>query len=244
MSNPILAIDASNLICRAYTSQADHTLDSLQADLNDRVQQARHRTQARAVVAALDAPVNWRARLYEQYKDGRNPKPPVLREALDRAGEMMRAAGARTYAGPDLEADDVLATMAAKNPGRTVLMTTDRDLYAAVNDRVQILDMKRHLLGPLEVETRLGVPPHKVPLLKALAGDSSDNIPGVALIGAKSAPMICMTAATPDEAVDQASRHRYPRHLNARILAGQDDLRRWYHLTCLRVSDIHEVKHP
>ncbi|MFC4424911.1 5'-3' exonuclease [Deinococcus navajonensis] len=242
MSNPILAIDASNLICRAFTSRPDHTFASLQDDLRNRVHQARTRVHARAVVSALDAPVNWRARIYGQYKDGRSPKPPLLREALNRAEELMRAAGTRPYSGEHLEADDVLATMAHKNPGRTVIMTTDRDLYAAVNERVQILDIKRRLLGPLEVQTQLGVPPERVPLFKALAGDGSDNIPGVAMIGVKSAPLVCMTAVTPDDAILEALRNRYPKHINARILASQDDLRRWYELTCLRIGVIQELK--
>lgn len=240
---PILAIDASNLIHRAASARPDLSIAQLQDDLARRIHSARRRVGARAVVAALDAPRNWREQHYPDYKAGRPPKPPLIREAFATAADLMRRAGARPYRGDDLEADDVLASMAARNPERTVILTSDRDLYAAVNERVQVLTPDGRLLGPDDVTAAFGAPPGAVALHKSLAGDRSDNIPGVPGIGVKMATQICMTACTPEEALREAGRHRYTPRINALLSAGAAELERWYPLVSLRIGEIHEV-HP
>ena len=99
---------------------------------------------------------------------------------------------------PDAEADDVIAALAAACPDRNVLIASmDQDYYQLLRDpgpglgSVQVLNTARRpgsrLIGPAEVRARHGVTPGQYPDFRALAGDPSDNIPGVRGVGSKTA---------------------------------------------------------
>lgn len=241
MTNTILAIDASNLIHRihAVLTDSDHP-GTLSRALSDYVQRTRQRTGARTVVSALDSRPTWRAQLYPEYKQGRRDTPDTLKGALASAADLMRAAGTRVYSAPQHEADDVLATMAHKNPGQTIIVSNDADLYQTVNDRVRILKGNT-LIGPDDVRTQLHVTPQQVPLLKAIQGDKSDNIPGVSGLGRTYARQICAAGPlTPDDVITAAHAGTFPTRLCTHLLNGETDLRRWHALTTLRVTDLHE----
>ena len=244
MTNTILAIDASNLIHRLHavlsTGGAEPSSAALQQALTDYVRRTRHRTGARTVVSALDSRPTWRARLYTDYKQGRREAPDALKTALASAADLMRAAGTRVYSAPDHEADDVLATMAHKHPGRTVIVSGDLDLYQTVNGRVQILKGAA-LIGPDDVRAHLHVTPQQVPLLKAIQGDKSDNIPGVRGLGRAAAQQICAGGAlTPDDVLTAAHAGAFTPRICTHLLTGERDLRRWHTLTTLRVTDLQE----
>jgi DNA polymerase-1 len=94
------------------------------------------------------------------------------------------------------EADDVIATLVAttarRQPDRQVwIMSSDRDYYQLVTDRVRVLNTAMHPgrrhIGPAEVLDRYGVTPEQWPCFCALKGDTTDNIPGVTGIGAGTA---------------------------------------------------------
>ncbi len=89
------------------------------------------------------------------------------------------------------EADDLIGTMVkylAEKDFLIHIITSDKDMMQLVSDRVYILDtMKNIQIGPNEVEEKLGIPPYLVTDFLALSGDTSDNIPGVAGIGEKTA---------------------------------------------------------
>jgi ribonuclease HI len=89
------------------------------------------------------------------------------------------------------EADDVIATLARRYAAEgleVTVVTGDKDLMQIVGERVGLLDtMKNKRSGPQEVLDRFGVPPERVPDVLGLAGDTSDNIPGVPGIGEKTA---------------------------------------------------------
>ena len=90
----------------------------------------------------------------------------------------------------DFEADDVIATLVRRAPAdaQIAIVSTDKDLMQLVGGRVVLLDgMKERRYDEKEVEERFGVPPSQLLDLRALAGDASDNIPGVKGIGAKGA---------------------------------------------------------
>ena len=93
---------------------------------------------------------------------------------------------------PGFEADDLIATYArlAREAGaRVTIVSSDKDLMQLVVDgKVELLDtMKNKRIGSAEVIEKFGVPPEKVIEVQALAGDSSDNVPGVRGIGVKTA---------------------------------------------------------
>ncbi|GGO20325.1 hypothetical protein GCM10010116_40740 [Microbispora rosea subsp. aerata] len=95
----------------------------------------------------------------------------------------------------DAEADDVIATLVHRNPGRPqLIMSGDRDFYQLLDDDVHVLNTAmrpgtRHI-GPAHVIERYGVTPAQWPCFRALCGDPSDNIPGVHGIGPATAARI------------------------------------------------------
>jgi DNA polymerase I len=133
----------------------------------------------------------WRRDLYPAYKENRSAKPeelaaqePAIREIVDGYRiPVVQQAG--------MEADDLIATMVRKARAEgldVVVVTSDKDLMQLVGPGVLMLDtMKDKRIGPKEVEEKFGVPPSGVIDVLALAGDTSDNIPGVPGIGPKTA---------------------------------------------------------
>lgn len=186
-----LILDTSNLLHRIYHALSVHmtpdaVLSAWRGSVRTQIAYHQQLSGARDVVAAVDAGPSWRHREYRAYKEGRADKDDVIREMLREGPALLRSLGVTVLRSPDHEADDVMATYAALLRTPCTLLTNDRDLLAAVTDRVHVHDpyLKR-TLTPSDVQARLGVPPAKVAFLKSLTGDPSDNIPGVRGIGAK-----------------------------------------------------------
>ena len=132
-----------------------------------------------------------RKAMYAEYKATRDATPELLREQFPWIRRIVAAyrLAALEYEGE--EADDVIATLArsAERAGIAVeIASTDKDLLQLASDGVTVVDtMRDRTFGPKEVEARFGVPPAQMLDLRALIGDSSDNIPGVKGIGEKGA---------------------------------------------------------
>jgi len=149
----------------------------------------------RAVVACTGAEeARYRVELYEPYHAHRDPMPPELAEQWRRAPALLASFGWTVAGTEDLEADDVMFSLAGEEAaagGTALLLTGDRDLYGAVDDRVSVVEMLKGgrygLIGPEQVRERYGVEPELVPDFIALRGDPSDGLPGAPGIGAKTA---------------------------------------------------------
>ena len=149
----------------------------------------------RAVVACTGAEeARYRVELYEPYHAHRDPMPPELAEQWHRAPALLENLGWTVAGTEDLEADDVMFSLAAEEAaagGTALLLTGDRDLYGAVNERVSVVEMLKGgrygLIGPEQVRERYGIEPELVPDFIALRGDPSDGLPGAPGIGAKTA---------------------------------------------------------
>ena len=145
------------------------------------------------VLIAADSPSasGMRRALDPVYKAHRPPCDPDLVRQIGFAAEVLAAAGWPIVQVERFEADDVIASAARTYPGRVLVVSGDRDLLALCSERVRVLLSRaggQHILcGPAECEELLGVPPHLVCDLKALAGDASDGIVGVPGIGTKGA---------------------------------------------------------
>jgi len=144
-----------------------------------------------AIVIALDPRgKTFRHQVYPAYKGTRDAQPEDLSTQLPIFRELLDAWGLPALEVPGFEADDVIATVVKQAPASSeiLIVSTDKDLMQLVDDRVALIDtMKDRRYGPAEVEARFGVPPDRVLDLRALVGDSSDNIPGVKGIGEKGA---------------------------------------------------------
>lgn len=139
----------------------------------------------------------FRHEIYKEYKGTRKPMPEELREQVPVMKEVLKAMGIKTVEKPGLEADDILGTLAtrAEKEGMEVsLISGDRDLLQIASSHIKIRIPKTKG-GKTEiedyyasdVENRYQVNPKQFIDLKALMGDTADNIPGVPKVGEKTA---------------------------------------------------------
>src|SRR6201991_991388 len=130
--------------------------------------------------------------LYKEYKANRPPPPEDLIPQFPLVRDATRAFGISCVEMAGYEADDLIATYArvAREAGaRCTIISSDKDLMQLVVDgKVELLDtMKNKRIASAEVLEKFGVAPDKVVQVQALAGDSTDNVPGVRGIGIKTA---------------------------------------------------------
>jgi DNA polymerase-1 len=150
---------------------------------------------------------SFRHELFADYKATRDAQPEELSVQFPIVREVVEAHRLPILEVEGVEADDVIATLVASAPAslRITIVSTDKDLMQLVGDRVQLLDtMKSRRFGPEEVEARFGVPPAQVLDVRALVGDTSDNIPGVRGIGEKGAAQLIREWGSLDELLEHA----------------------------------------
>ncbi|MPY70979.1 MAG: DNA polymerase I [Alphaproteobacteria bacterium] len=133
----------------------------------------------------------FRSDIYPEYKANRPPPPEDLIPQFPLIREAVRAFGLPCIEKEGFEADDLIATYArrAVAEGKTVtIVSSDKDLMQLVGPGIDMMDpMKGTTIGPDQVRERFGVGPDRVVDVQALAGDSTDNVPGVPGIGVKTA---------------------------------------------------------
>ncbi|MDO8837386.1 MAG: DNA polymerase I [Parvibaculum sp.] len=132
--------------------------------------------------------------IYPEYKANRTEPPEDLRPQFALVRDATRAFGVPSIEMLGYEADDLIATyarLAHEAGARVTIVSSDKDLMQLVNDRVDMLDtMKLKTIAREQVIEKFGVPPEKVVDVQALAGDSTDNVPGVPGIGIKTAAQL------------------------------------------------------
>jgi 5'-3' exonuclease len=149
----------------------------------------------RRVVACLGAEqADYRVALYPAYHAHREPMPQELRWQWERAPALLESLGWLVASSAELEADDVMFSFARveeEGGGSALIVSGDRDMFAAVSERVSVVELgkagKLGLIGPRQVRERYGVEPEQVADFIALRGDPSDGLPGAPGIGAKTA---------------------------------------------------------
>lgn len=150
------------------------------------------------VAVAWDKPktnIRKRLEMYPAYKAGRKPPPPDFYAQIPMLHELLDAFGWPLYELDDYEADDIMGTLArqASEQGiETLLVTSDLDLLQVVNGDTKVYALKKglsniELYSPASFTAKYGIEVEQFLDLKALKGDSSDNIPGVPGIGEKTA---------------------------------------------------------
>ncbi len=144
-----------------------------------------------AVAFDLHAPT-FRHKMYADYKAGRKSMPEELAVQMPILKDVLRAMQIKTLELEGYEADDLLGTMAKKFDVQTYIYTGDRDAYQLVDDTTNVCYTRKGVSDILELSKEnffdeIGLTPSQIIDLKALMGDKSDNIPGVAGVGEKSA---------------------------------------------------------
>ncbi|MEV6849264.1 5'-3' exonuclease H3TH domain-containing protein [Actinoplanes sp. NPDC051411] len=163
-----------------------------------------------AVVVGFDCPVSSARRIdYPAYKAHRPEKPADLTEQITEAPGLLRAAGVCVVVPPAYEADDVLASAAssARRSGwQSVLMTSDRDAFALIDDNTSVLRVRNGgfdeavLIDADGLPAVCGVQPGQYRDFAALRGDPSDNLHGVRRFGATTAAKLLNSFGSVDAA--------------------------------------------
>jgi 5'-3' exonuclease len=162
------------------------------------------------LAVAFDNPIrSFRNRLFAGYKSEEGV-PPELLAQFDLAEEAVRALGVTAWSMKDHEADDALATAAARwadQVEQVRLLTPDKDLGQCVRGQrvVQVDRRQQKELDAEGVRAKLGVPPASVPDLLALVGDAADGIPGLPGFGEKGAAALLTAYGHLDAIPAQAS---------------------------------------
>ncbi|MFM9067441.1 MAG: DNA polymerase I [Planctomycetota bacterium] len=161
------------------------------------------------LICAFDHPGdNFRHALYPPYKEHRESMPEDLRVQIQLIFRLLQAMRIPVYSIPDFEADDILATIAARVEQGGVsctLVTSDKDCRQLITDRVRIYHIRKQEFTDAAALQRVwGIRPDQVVDFQTLVGDQTDAIPGVPLIGPKAAQELLTKYQTLENLLDHA----------------------------------------
>jgi len=165
--------------------------------------------------------ITFRNKLYPDYKAHRPPAPDDLIPQFPLIREAVRAFDLPCLEQAGFEADDLIATyvrLACERGATATIVSSDKDLMQLVTDCVTMYDtMKDRRIGIAEVIEKFGVPPEKVVEVQALAGDSTDNVPGVPGIGVKTAAQLIVEYGDLETLLLRAGEIKQPKRREALI---------------------------
>jgi len=163
----------------------------------------------------------FRNAIYPDYKAHRPPAPDDLIPQFALIRQAVHAFELPCLEQAGFEADDLIATyarLACERGATTTIVSSDKDLMQLVNDCVTMYDtMKDRRIGIPEVIEKFGVPPEKVVEVQALAGDSTDNVPGVPGIGIKTAAQLINDYGDLEGLLNRAGEIKQPKRREALI---------------------------
>src|SRR5262252_4565229 len=163
----------------------------------------------------------FRTEMYPDYKAHRPDPPDDLRPQFPLIRQAVQAFDLPCLEQQGFEADDLIATYvreACERGATATIVSSDKDLMQLVNDCVTMFDtMKDRRIGIAEVIEKFGVPPEKVVEVQALAGDSTDNVPGVPGIGIKTAAQLIGEYGDLEELLKRAGEIKQPKRREALI---------------------------
>jgi 5'-3' exonuclease len=251
MPHPLVAVDGPFLLYRSFFALPDsirgadgHSVNALLGAANVLLRVAADR-EPRAIVVCFGAEAaEYRVDLYPPYHADRPPVPDALAWQFEQAPGFFSAFGWSSESSADLEADDLLGSLAsseAEAGGEALILTGDRDMYQCTADRVHVLFLKSGISGfdevdPAGVETRYGVGPSLVPDFIALRGDPSDSLPGAPGVGPKTAAELLSRHGSLEGVIARADQER-PRIATA-LKESADQLRAFREIATLRTASI------
>ncbi|PIE00436.1 MAG: DNA polymerase I [Thiothrix nivea] len=191
---PLILVDGSSYLFRAFhalpplTNSKGEPTGAMHGVLNmlDRLRKD-YNPDHMAVV--FDAPgKTFRDDLYPEYKANRPPMPDDLRSQIEPLLAIIRAQGYPLLMVPNVEADDVIGTLATLYEGKVIISTGDKDMAQLVTEDVHLINTMSNTYADIDgVRNKFGVAPERIRDYLALVGDKVDNIPGVEKVGPKTA---------------------------------------------------------
>ena len=159
--------------------------------------------------------VTFRNEIYPDYKGHRPEMPEDLRPQIPLTREATRAFNIACEELEGFEADDIIATLACRARdagGRVTIVSSDKDLMQLVGGGVEMLDAMKNVRIDVEgVEAKFGVGPDRVVDVQALAGDSTDNVPGAPGIGIKTAAALIQEFGDVETLLERAGEIKQPK---------------------------------
>ncbi len=196
---PLILVDGSSYLYRAFhvpelqslTTSSGQPTGAIYGVVN-MLKRLLGKEQPSHIAVVFDAKgKTFRHELYSDYKANRPSMPEELRAQIDPLHAVIRALGLVLISEPNVEADDVIGTLASQavDQGHEVLISTgDKDMAQLVNDHVTLVNtMTNAKMDAVGVRKKFGVAPHQIIDYLALTGDKSDNVPGVPGVGPKTA---------------------------------------------------------
>jgi DNA polymerase-1 len=188
----------------------------------------------------------YRLELFPAYHADREAAfPDELRPQWEDSADFFGAFGWKIATSGDLEADDLLGTLAAKETkagGRSLLMTGDRDMFQCATSSTKVLYISTgkqggQVMGPSEVKERYGILPKLVPDLIALRGDPSDGIPGAKGVGEKTAVELLRKHGSLEKVLDAAIREPRPA-LRTALVGDREQLLAFKEMATLQTAKV------
>jgi DNA polymerase-1 len=253
----VLLLDAYNLLFRSFSSLPskitgtdDLPVNAVYGMLAFIIRAVREHEPTH-VVAAFDVPdvPTFRRELFAPYQAQRGPmggeNAPDFQRQVALAEKLLPRLGIPALSRPGYEADDIMGTLAihlAGNRSEAIAVSTDRDLLQLVRPGIAILvpgKEQRLVADDASVRDRIGVDPDGVTAFKALAGDASDNIPGLPGIGAKTAASLVTRFGDLDGVYNHLP--ELPARQEAILRAGRERAYLFRHLATIRTDlpDLH-----
>ncbi len=250
----LMVLDGNSIVNRAFygvrplnapdgtpTNAVYGFLSILQKLLSD------HKPQALCVAFDLPGPT-FRKEKFEAYKAHRKPMPEDLAVQLPLLREVLGAMGILMLSKEGMEADDVIGTvgrLCADRGTDCLIVTGDKDSFQLIEESVKVLHIKSRmgktesiLYDEKRFEEEYGFAPKLIIDLKALMGDSSDNIPGVAGVGEKTAMSLVGTYGGIDEIYAKIDELDVKEGVRTKLRTGEADARLSYELATI-VKDVH-----
>ena len=181
-----------------------------------------------ALLVAFDAGKHtFRHDLYADYKGGRKPAPDDLVPQFATVRNYCEAFGIKWVEEPDIEADDLIGTASKQAADyETFILTSDHDMLQLVDETTSVILMKKGLtdmdvMTPAKLKEEMGLEPKQIIDLKGLMGDASDNYPGIAGVGEKTALKLLNQYGSVEGVLEHENEIKGK--LGEKVRAGHDD---------------------
>ncbi len=222
----LMLLDSASLWYRAYYGMPDTLVNSEGAPVHairgflDMSARLISQYKPNRLVACLDGDwrPSWRVDLFPEYKANRvdvegdeEAEPETLTPQIPILLDVLEALGIPLIGADDYEADDVIATYSVQEPGPTLIVTGDRDLFQLVDDKrkVKVVYLARgianhDLVDKKWISTKYEIPGERYALFAMIRGDASDGLPGIKGIGEKGAGLIANSFSSMQEVIQAA----------------------------------------
>ena len=212
--NRLILVDGSGYIFRAFyalppMTRTDGTPINAVFGFTSMLLKLSQDMEGENILVVFDAArTTFRNKIYKDYKANRSDPPDELVPQFSLIRDATEAIGLKSLEVAEYEADDIIATyakFAVKQNIETVIISSDKDLMQLIQNGVSLYDpMKNSPIGVDGVLEKFGVTPDKVVDVQSLAGDTSDNVPGIPGIGVKTAAQLINEYGNLENLLDNA----------------------------------------